>query len=138
MITIKAWKKDIAQLVEYKGVIKFKYLDSNNLDFSPIKMPIKNRQVYNFSHIDFQYGLPGLISDCLPGSYGMNYLDRFMFQYLKRKPTIFERLQFLGTHTLGALEFHPSLEAEEYKEVLNISKVYEESKKILISDVYKI
>ena len=48
MITIKAWKKDIAQLVEYKGVIKFKYLDSNNLDFSPIKMPIKNRQVYNF------------------------------------------------------------------------------------------
>lgn len=33
MITIKAWKKDIAQLVEYKGVIKFKYLDSNNLDF---------------------------------------------------------------------------------------------------------
>ncbi|MCT7499879.1 type II toxin-antitoxin system HipA family toxin [Aliarcobacter cryaerophilus] len=131
MITIKAWKKDIAQLVEYKGVIKFKYLDSNNLDFSPIKMPIKNRQVYNFSHIDFQYGLPGLISDCLPGSYGMNYLDRFMFQYLKRKPTIFERLQFLGTHTLGALEFHPSLEAEEYKEVLNISKVYEESKKIL-------
>ncbi|MGJ0323157.1 type II toxin-antitoxin system HipA family toxin [Aliarcobacter cryaerophilus] len=131
MITIKAWKKDIAQLVEYKGVIKFKYLDSNNLDFSPIKMPIKNRQVYNFSHIDFQYGLPGLISDCLPGSYGMNYLDRFMFQYLKRKLTIFERLQFLGTHTLGALEFHPSLEAEEYKEVLNISKVYEESKKIL-------
>ena len=131
MITIKAWKKDIAQLVEYKGVIKFKYLDSNNLDFSPIKMPIKNRQVYNFSHIDFQYGLPGLISDCLPGSYGMNYLDRFMFQYLKRKPTIFERLQFLGTHTLGALEFHPSLESEEYKEVLNISKVYEESKKIL-------
>ena len=131
MITIKAWKKDIAQLVEYKGVIKFKYLDSNNLDFSPIKMPIKNRQVYNFSHIDFQYGLPGLISDCLPGSYGMNYLNRFMFQYLKRKPTIFERLQFLGTHTLGALEFHPSLESEEYKEVLNISKVYEESKKIL-------
>ena len=131
MITIKAWKKDIAQLVEYKGVIKFKYLDSNNLDFSPIKMPIKNRQVYNFSHIDFQYGLPGLISDCLPGSYGMNYLDRFMFQYLKRKPTIFERLQFLGTHTLGVLEFHPSLESEEYKEVLNISKVYEESKKIL-------
>ena len=57
MITIKAWKKDIAQLVEYKGVIKFKYLDSNNFDFSPIKMPIKNRQVYNFSHIDFQYGL---------------------------------------------------------------------------------
>ena len=53
MITIKAWKKDIAQLVEYKSVIKFKYLDSNNLDFSPIKMPIKNRQIYNFSHIDF-------------------------------------------------------------------------------------
>ncbi len=61
MITINAWKNDIAQLVAYNGVIKFKYLDSHNLDFSPIKMPIKNRQVYNFAHIDFQYGLPGLI-----------------------------------------------------------------------------
>ncbi len=131
MIYVKAWGKDVGQLVEYKGIIKFKYEESNILDFSPIKMPIKNKKVYEFSHLSYQHGLPGLISDCLPGTYGMDYMDGFMFEYLKRKPTIMERLQFLGIHTLGALEFHPAYKTQDYKEILNISQVYEESKKLL-------
>ena len=46
-----------------------------------------------------------------------------------------ERLQFLGSHTLGALEFHPSLyETDNYKEILNVSQLYAESKKLLIED----
>lgn len=132
MIHIRAWGEDIGQLVEHKGIIKFKYEESNRLDFSPIKMPIVNKKIYEFSHLAHQYGLPGLISDHLPGSYGMDYIDRFMFEHLKRKPTIMERLQFLGTHTLGALEFHPANKTEDYKEILNISELYENSKKLLI------
>ena len=131
MIHVKAWGEDIGQLVEHKGIIKFKYEETNILDFSPIKMSITNKQVYQFSHLVFQHGLPGLISDHLPGSYGMDYMDRFMFEYLKRKPTIMERLQFLGTHTLGALEFHPAYKTEDYQDILNISEVYNESKKLL-------
>jgi len=130
-LNIKAWGKDVGQLVEHKGIIKFKYSDSNRLDFSPIKMPIATKQVYQFSHLEYQYGLPGLISDCLPGSYGMDYMGRFMFEHLKRKPTIMERLQFLGTHTLGALEFHPTPKTKDYKKILNISQLYDESKKLL-------
>ena len=131
MIHVKAWGEDIGQLVEHKGIIKFKFSDSNKLDFSPIKMPISKNEVYQFSHLSYQYGLPGLISDHLPGSYGMDYMDRFMFEHLKRKPTIMERLQFLGTHTLGALEFHPAHKTEDYKEMLNMSELYENSKKLL-------
>lgn len=132
MIHVKAWGEDIGQLVEHKGIIKFKYSDANRLDFSPIKMPIANKKVYEFSHFAYQYGLPGLISDHLPGSYGMDYMDRFMYEHLKRKPTIMERLQFLGTHTLGALEFHPATyKTQDYKEILNISELYENSKKLL-------
>ena len=131
MIHVKAWGENIGQLVEHKGILKFKYSDTNLLDFSPIKMSITNKQVYQFSHLVFQHGLPGLISDHLPGSYGMDYMDRFMYDHLKRKPTIMERLQFLGTHTLGALEFHPSYKMQDYKEILNISELYENSKKLL-------
>jgi len=131
MIYIKAWGEEIGQLIEHKGIIKFKYLESNTLDFSPIKMAVKNKKVYEFSHLAYQYGLPGLISDHMPGSYGMDYMDRFMFEQLKRKPTILERLQFLGSHTLGALEFYPAYKTNEYKEILNISQVYNESKKLL-------
>ena len=132
MIYIKAWGETIGQLVEHKGIIKFKYSETNNLDFSPIKMPLANRAVQDFSHLKYQYGLPGLISDHLPGSYGMDYMDKFIHEHLKRKPTIMERLQFLGNHTLGALEFHPALyQTDEYKEILNVSKLYSESKKLL-------
>ena len=132
MIYVKAWGKDIGQLVVHKGIVKFKYLETNKLDFSPIKMPITDKSVQNFSHIKYQYGLPGLISDHLPGSYGMDYMDKFMYEHLKRKPTIMERLQFLGSHTLGALEFYPaSYKIEDYKEILNVSQLYEESKKLL-------
>ena len=135
MIYVKAWGNDVGQLVEHKGIVKFKYLQTNNLDFSPIKMPVTSQNVYNFSHLKYQYGLPGLISDHLPGSYGMDYMDRFIYEHLKRTPTIMERLQFLGSHTLGALEFHPSLyETDNYKEILNVSQLYAESKKLLIED----
>ena len=131
MIYVKAWGEDIGQLVEHKGIIKFKYSDTNVLDFSPIKMPMKNKQVYEFSHLAYQYGLPGLISDHLPGSYGMDYMARFICEHLKRKPTIMERLHYLGTHTLGALEFHPTYQTQDYKEILTIPQVYDESKKLL-------
>jgi len=132
MIYVKAWGEDIGQLVEDKGIIKFKYSETNSLDFSPIKMPIANKGVQNFSHLKYQYGLPGLISDHLPGSYGMDYMDKFIYEHLKRKPTIMERLQFLGNHNLGALEFHPATyETEGYKEILNIAQLYMESKKLL-------
>ena len=95
-------------------------------------MPVVNRQVYEFSHLKYQYGLPGLISDHLPGSYGRDYMDRFIYEQLKRKPTVMERLQFLGNYTLGALEFHPATyKTQNYKEILNVSKLYNESKKIL-------
>ena len=132
MIDVKALGHDVGQLVEDKGIIKFKYSQTNTLDFSPIKMPVRSPKVYEFSHLKYQYGLPGLISDHLPGSYGMDYLDRFMYEQLKRTPTIMERLQFLGNHTLGALEFHPaSYKTEDYKQMLNISELYEESKNLL-------
>ncbi|MBU1667751.1 HipA N-terminal domain-containing protein [bacterium] len=67
MLYVKAWGEKIGQLIEHKGIIKFKYLESNTLDFSPIKMPITNKPVYEFSHLKYQYGLPGFISDHLPG-----------------------------------------------------------------------
>jgi len=138
MIYVKAWGEVIGQLIEHKGILKFKYTEANRLDLSPVKMPISNKSVYNFSHLAYQHGLPGLISDHLPGSYGMDYMDKFIYEHLKRKPTILERLQFLGSHTLGALEFHPaSHSSKEYKEILNISQLYKESKRLLSQESEK-
>ena len=68
MIILKACDKEVGQLIDNKkGSILFKYSDENFLEFSPIKIRIGNKSVQNFSHIKYQYGLPGLISDNLPG-----------------------------------------------------------------------
>lgn len=131
MIYVRAWNTDVGQLIEHKGIIKFKYDEANTLNFSPIKMPLNSEAIYEFSHLKYQYGLPGLISDHLPGSYGMNYMDRFIYRQLKRTPTIMERLQFLGSHTLGALEFFPAMEDIAQSEILSVAELYNESKKLL-------
>jgi len=134
MIYVVAWGKEIGKLIEDKGIIKFKYNNDNFLEFSPMKMPVAKREAFSFSNLSYQYGLPGLISDHLPGSYGMNYMDKFIYQHLNRKPTIMEKLQFLGSHTFGALEFHPaSNSVNDYKEILDASKLYKESKELLES-----
>ena len=134
MIYVRAWGKDIGQLINHKGIIKFKYDEANRLNFSPIKMPLNSETIYEFSHLKYQYGLPGLISDHLPGSYGMNYMDKFMYRHLKRNPTIMEKLQFLGSHALGTLEFFPIIEDNSQNEILSITELYNESKKLLVNN----
>jgi serine/threonine-protein kinase HipA len=134
MIHVNAWGKEIGKLINDRGALKFKYSEDNLFEFSPIKMPNNSKTVYSFSHLSFQYGLPGLISDHLPGSYGMDYMNRFIYKELGRMPSILEKLQFLGSHTVGALEFVPSMQDESQNQILNIKNLYEDSKKILMEE----
>ena len=55
MIYVRAWGKDIGQLINHKGIIKFKYNEANRLNFSPIKMPLNSKTIYEFSHLKYQY-----------------------------------------------------------------------------------
>lgn len=47
-------------------------------------MPLRTLKVYEFSHIKYQYGLSGFISNHLAGSYGMDYMNRFIQKHLLR------------------------------------------------------
>ena len=48
MIHVKAWGKDIGQLIEHKGILKFKYEKSNILDFSPKQNDVSQTMENNF------------------------------------------------------------------------------------------
>ena len=107
-IIVKAWGDVVAKIKHQDGLNHFSLSPDNKLNFSPIKLKEKGTD-YEFSHLQYQKGLPGMISDSLPGVYGKEYLDEFFMKHFKFKPTHLETLQFLGENTMGALTYSPEL-----------------------------
>jgi len=89
------------------------------IDLSPIKMPIKNGdRIYSFPELrqakDEQIatfdGLPGLLADALPDKYGNQLINIWLAKngrpFNSMNPV--EKLCFIGTRGMGALEFEPA------------------------------
>ncbi|MCF6308896.1 MAG: HipA domain-containing protein [Sulfurimonas sp.] len=132
-IIVKAWGDVVAKIKHKNGLNHFSLSPDNHLDFSPIKL--KQRGVnYEFSHLPFQKGLPGMISDSLPGVYGKEYLDEFFIKHFQFKPTYIEALQFLGENTMGALTYEPEHEKinhERVNAIFDAKELYKETNKAL-------
>ncbi len=92
-------------------------------DLSPIKMPLREgRQVFSFLELraargsvyDTFRGLPGLIADILPDKYGNQLIDTWLVQQGRVSGSMnpIEKLCFIGSRGMGALEFEPSHKAQ--------------------------
>ncbi len=138
-IIVKAWGNVVAKIKHQDGLNHFSLSPDNKLNFSPIKLKEKGTD-YEFSHLQYQKGLPGMISDSLPGVYGKEYLDEFFMKHLKFKPTHLETLQFLGENTMGALTYSPELKGlnklklNRTNAIFDAIELYKETKKALIGD----
>ena len=88
-------------------------------DLSPIKMPIaQGTQIYSFSELrkgrneteDTFKGLPGLLSDALPDKYGNKLINVWLAQQGRSESSMnpVEKLCFIGTRGMGAIEFDPA------------------------------
>lgn len=136
-LIVKAWGETVAKIIENdKGTYDFIMNPTNTLPFSPIKIT-KMGEPYNFSHLEHQYGLPGLISDSLPGKYGNTFLEEFFIRHFKKAPTTIEKLQILGSNTMGALTYEPEKLHERSKStqaIFQMSELYEETKKALFGE----
>ncbi len=135
-IIVKAWGDVVAKIKRRDGLNHFSLSPHNKLNFSPIKLKEKGKN-YEFSHLAFQKGLPGMISDSLPGVYGKEYLDEFFMKHFKFRPTHLETLQFLGQNTMGALTYEPELQDTKQNRVSAIfdaMELYKETKKALMGD----
>ena len=134
-IIVKAWGETVAKLRERNGINYFSLSPNFKLNFSPIKLTQKAKD-YEFSHLLFQNGLPGLVNDSLPGVYGKEYLDTFFLKHFKYKPSYLETLQFLGDNTMGALTYEPLLKHDISRQniILEAQELYSESKKAILGD----
>jgi len=89
-------------------------------DLSPIKMPVRNgNRIYSFPDLrrpkeeqtaTFD-GLPGLLADSLPDKYGNQLINVWLAQNGRPPDSMnpVEKLCFIGSRGMGALEFEPTL-----------------------------
>lgn len=91
----------------------FEYTDrflGSDIELAPLTMPLA-AGIYEFGHLAKEsfHGLPGLLADALPDKFGHRVIDAWLVR-TGRSPADFspvDRLLYIGTRAMGALEFHP-------------------------------
>jgi serine/threonine-protein kinase HipA len=114
---VRLWGRPIGavSLEDGNDVAAFEYTPefaSSGIEVAPVMMPLSDT-IYMFPELprnSFQ-GLPGLLADSLPDKYGKALIDTWLAAQ-GRSPGSFnavERLCYMGSRGMGALEFAPSL-----------------------------
>lgn len=115
----------------------------NAWNLSPIKMPIaQGSRIYSFPELrkgrnetdDAFKGLPGLLADALPDKYGNKLINTWLVRQGRSENSMnpVEKLCFIGTRGMGALEFEPAQIKTGTKSFsLELDSLVEVAKKIL-------
>ncbi|MBP6682563.1 MAG: type II toxin-antitoxin system HipA family toxin [Halioglobus sp.] len=114
---VRLWGRTIGavSLAPGRQVAAFQYdpqFARSGIELSPLAMPLSER-VYEFPALALNtfHGLPGLLADSLPDKFGNALIDAWLATQ-GRMPESFdavERLCYIGTRGMGALEFAPVL-----------------------------
>ena len=94
-------------------VARFEYDNDfvgKGIEPSPIMMPVQQGRIYSFGslHWDTFNGLPGMLADSLPDTYGRALFDQWLTLTGRTTSNPVESLCFLGQRCMGALEFEPA------------------------------
>ena len=98
----------------------------SGIQVAPIHMPLQ-AGVFSFTDLakDTFKGLPGLVADCLPDKFGNLLIDQWLARQGRDAASFnpVERLCYLGTRAMGALEFSPTLHPEKPDRPLDVSSL---------------
>jgi serine/threonine-protein kinase HipA len=118
-------------------VARFEYdhgFVGRGLEPSPLMMPVREGRVYSFANLRKETfnGLPGMLADSLPDTYGRALFDRWLALTGRTSGNPIETLCFLGKRCMGALEFEPALDVGyDVQEKFEIDTLVEVAKNAL-------
>ncbi|MCM1170233.1 MAG: type II toxin-antitoxin system HipA family toxin, partial [Bacteroides sp.] len=100
---------------ERYGLAQFEYVSdflNRGIEPAPLMMPVHGGRVYSFGDIGKETfkGLPGMLADSLPDTYGRALFERWLALTGRRSGNAVETLCFLGKRCMGALEFEPAMD----------------------------
>src|ERR1700710_1271883 len=100
----------------------------SGIEISPIHLPLGSGR-FSFPGLPRETfkGLPGLLADSLPDKFGNLLIDQWLTQQGRSAASFdpVERLCYLGTRAMGALEFRPSLLSSGPSEPLHLDALVE-------------
>ncbi|MDD2764406.1 MAG: type II toxin-antitoxin system HipA family toxin [Opitutaceae bacterium] len=118
--TVQLWGREVGAVAwnDDQQVASFEYTDAfirSGLDIAPLMMPPR-RGIFSFPALNRETfrGLPGLLADSLPDRFGNRLIDLWLQQQGRAVSnfTPVERLCYIGSRGMGALEFKPALTRE--------------------------
>lgn len=115
------WGRTIGAVIWANNRGYFEYTDAfqaSGIELSPIKMPLSNRS-YAFANLKEETfkGLPGLLADSLPDKFGNKLIDQWLERQGRQIADFnpLERLCYIGSRGMGALEFEPAIAGRNEK-----------------------
>lgn len=145
--SIRLWGHDVGAVAEdpSSGNVVFEYADEfreTGLEISPLRLPLSVRGPQAFPELArseaFQ-GLPGVLADALPDAFGNAVIRRY-FEARGRPDDALspvQRLLYLGSRAMGALEFHPPLDGRRIRateEALEVASLVEQARRVIEGD----
>ena len=113
--SVELWGRRIGAVtwLPDKGISVFQYTPefaSSRLQVSPMMMPLREAP-YEFPELSKKTfkGLPGMLTDSLPDKFGNALIDVWLARQSRSKESFnpVERLCYMGSRGMGALEFQP-------------------------------
>jgi serine/threonine-protein kinase HipA len=107
----------------------------SGIEVSPLQMPL-SREAFRFAQLspDAFHGLPGMLADSLPDRYGHALIDAWLARR-GRSPDSFdavERLCYVGSRGMGALEFLPAIGPEaDHSTEIDVGELAELAARVL-------
>ncbi len=134
------WGREIGAVswVEERQLAVFQYAPAfiqSGIQLSPLMMPLRELP-YEFPALSKETfrGLPGMLADSLPDKFGNAVIDSWLASQGRTAASFnsVERLCYIGSRGMGALEFKPALRIFHSKsDEIEVSKLVELSNRIL-------
>jgi len=128
-VALYLFDKHIADIYQVDDRVYLRQFDKGAYLASPLSIPQDIVDIETTSLV-FQERVAGFVSDSLPGSFGHEILEKFFENnHSGKKPTIIDKLLFIGNRGLGALEFRPQYDfVEETDTTLALKSLYAKAK----------